>query len=67
MKANTAKILNALKRGSIRAIGGMVYDFNNEYLLLTSELYDVVKDANKLGIKIRRMDAGGSPTWEVIR
>lgn len=67
MNPLTAKVLNALNRGSIRAIGRVVYDSSMDILIPLNDLAFVIREAGKLGIRIRRVDAGGSPTWEKIQ
>ncbi len=60
------KLLNALHLGSIRAIGGIVYDRNMDCLMSTTDLCDAIKEIYKeCGIKINRIDSGGSPTWDI--
>jgi hypothetical protein len=54
------KVLQALKTGPIRAIGGIVYDSQMKPLCSTSDLYALTRQ-----YKIVRTDAGGSPTWEL--
>lgn len=59
------KIIDALNRGPIRAIGGIVYGpLPGRALMNTSELHDVVRRLEARGICVRRTDSGGSPTWD---
>ena len=52
------KLIEALERGPIWAVGGMVFDADGVYLFSTSDLSQL-KDI----VPIRRTDAGGRPTW----
>jgi hypothetical protein len=58
------KLLLALTKGPVRAIGGTVYDSEMFPLFGTTEMRDNVRTLNKL--KIHRIDSGGSPTWDII-
>ena len=60
------KLFNALPLGPIRAIGGVAYDGNMNCLMSTTDLYDAIKEVFKeYGIRINRIDSGGSPTWDI--
>lgn len=59
------KLRNALQSGPVRAIGGIVYDAAMKPLMNTTEMYGAVQELNRTGLKVGRVDAGGSPTWAV--
>ena len=69
---STKTIMSALGRGSIRAIGGMLYDVDMANLrgLSPIDLHKAIQEAspwlqaNKATVE--RGDAGGSPTWNMI-
>lgn len=60
------KLLSALERGPVRAIGGTVYDAQMQMLMSTTDLHAVIRELGRKGISIQRTDAGGSPTWDVM-
>lgn len=63
-------VLNALGRGPIVCIGGMVYDGEMEFLRVSNiDLAEIIPFLNELSAKenfklrVERTDSGGSPTW----
>lgn len=58
-------LLDTVKRGQIRAIGGDVYDSDMEYFCSASDLHSLIRQARTNGIAIERVDAGGRPTWRL--
>jgi hypothetical protein len=56
------KLLAALMCGPIRAIGGVVFDSCHKPLMNTTELCDTIRIHR---LPVNRIDAGGSPTWEI--
>lgn len=60
------RLLKAIGRGPIRAIGGIAYDANMECLMSTTDLCDAIKEVYKeTAVNIVRTDSGGSPTWDI--
>lgn len=56
------QLRQAFKLGTLRAIGGSVYDARNHYVCCTTDLANV-----RHLISFERIDAGGSPTWTQSR
>jgi hypothetical protein len=65
MSLHGDKLRNALQSGPVRAIGGIVYDAAMKPLMNTTEMHGAVQELNRTGLKVGRVDAGGSPTWAV--
>lgn len=65
------KLLAALLNGPIRNIGGIVYDKNMNPIMSVSAmiqpLEQLKRDLSKIGVRIERIDAGGSPTWDLVK
>jgi len=61
--SNEEKLIKALKSGPIRAIGGIVYDSTMSFLMSTTDLCHAIRSLGCKGIRINRLDAGGSPKW----
>ncbi len=64
------KLLNAfIRTGEVQAIDGIVYENNTlkqlSSLMDTTDMYTVVRYLATLGLYIRRVDAGGRPTWRI--
>jgi hypothetical protein len=62
------KLLNALQKGPVRAIGLSVYDIDSTYLYQTTDLKDAIDELHKRKdsvLRVGRVDAGGSPTWDL--
>jgi hypothetical protein len=60
------RLLKAIGRGPIRAIGGIVYDANMDLLMSTTDLCEAIKEVYKeTAVNIVRTDSGGSPTWNI--
>jgi hypothetical protein len=65
---NAQKLLQALqKHGSVSAIGGMIYspDLADRVLMSNTDMHAAVRELELGGIKVRRQDAGGRPTWAI--
>jgi hypothetical protein len=60
-----ARVLAALSKGPIRSIGGIVYDSAMLPICSTDELYWVTRQNLPNNQVIVRIDAGGSPRWEL--
>jgi hypothetical protein len=58
--ANEYKIILALKKGSIKAIGSIVYDSDMNPIMNSTDLFFTIKS---LKLPINRIDSGGSPEW----
>lgn len=61
----TERVINALHKGPIRSIGGMVFDSSMKLLCSTTELYLISRQPLPNNGVITRIDSGGSPTWEL--
>lgn len=61
------KVVAAIQKGPISAIGGIVYDADNQPIMNTTDLHTAIRVLNQVDILIRRTDAGGSPTWDLDR
>jgi hypothetical protein len=64
---NAEKVMSAMQKGPIRAIGGIVYDADNQPVMNTTDLHNVIRALERTDILIRRTDSGGSPTWDLDR
>lgn len=58
------RVLAALRKGPIRSIGPIVYDTAMRPICNTEDLYWVTRQNLPNNI-IVRIDAGGSPRWEL--
>ncbi len=69
---STCTIMSALGHGSVRAIGGMLYDVNMANLrgLSPIEVHAAIQEASPWLVAnkatVERADAGGSPTWNLV-
>ncbi len=65
------KLAKAIIEGKICAIGGIAFDKDMNPLMNTTDLYDAIQILNKVlapdGFSISRIDAGGSPTWDLTK
>ena len=59
------RVLTALNKGPIRSIGGIIYDTAMLPLCSTDTLYWVTRQNLPNNDVIVRIDAGGSPRWEL--
>jgi hypothetical protein len=59
------KLLSALEKGPVRAIGGIVFDAEMKPLMNTTDMHKAVRALETQNILVRRQDAGGSPTWNI--
>ena len=58
------KLLEAVMDGPVYNIGG-ISDCHGNYLMNQTDMYLAVRTLDKVGISVRRVDAGGSPTWRL--
>lgn len=60
-----AKLLVALdETGEVHANSSSVYrQLPFEYLMSTTDMFDVVQKLGELGFDVQRVDSGGQPTW----
>jgi hypothetical protein len=57
-------LVNAFLIGStINGIGGSIYDCKMNFLMANTDLYYAIKELEKHGVLVRRIDSGGRPTW----
>jgi hypothetical protein len=62
---NAKKLRRALTaNGTVRAIGGTVYA-GDTALMSTTDMHGAVRELDVNGIRVRRQDAGGRPTWAI--
>ncbi len=63
----TRKLAAALLAGPVSAIGGILYSAKqNGFLMTMNDLRKGIAELDTHGIRVRRIDAGGTPTWDVI-
>jgi len=64
---NLKRLLKALEKGPVRAIGMEVYDADMTYMYQTIDLKNAIDELHKESSvwRVGRIDSGGSPTWDL--
>jgi len=67
MTTELERLLDALQKGPIRAIGLAVYDSDMVYMYQTITLKEAIDELHRTSLTLRvgRIDAGGTPTWDL--
>lgn len=65
MSPDSEKLLNALRKGIVRGIGGTIYDVKMSYLMSNTDMYYAVRELESIGVIVERLDSGGSPRWRL--
>lgn len=66
MTTNEEQLLTALNKGPVQAIGDTVFDVELRPLFNKTEMYHAVRALGNIGVRIHRVDGGGTPTWRVL-
>ena len=65
--ACSARLLNALQRGTVRNAGGVLIDCQCSALgMVFDDLYAAVQYLRASGYRVERIDAGGAPEWVLL-
>lgn len=69
LSKNAYSLLEVLRKGTIRQdveAGDVLIECNNNFIHMNrTELYYAVRELQKNGYTIERIDAGGAPEWEL--